>query len=243
MYSVSDVAEMLNVNEETIRRWIRDGKLHAKRAVGRGGNTLFLDDIIAFANRPPRTYLLFLETWLTENGIAYERVEDSYEKSDDDAATVTTAAGAGIAATAIGAGIATTTTGALTSALLGPLGLGIAAAVGTVCGAGPSMMMKRKYSIQLVNPKTTEDDDSTVLSLPNAACISDVDESTAAERSDPREIVAGANDDSIDHHEVSPVAGPLNVLNEIAYAKQLLDSGILTEKEFADIKARLIARI
>ena len=28
-YSVADVASMLNVNEETVRRWIREGKLEA----------------------------------------------------------------------------------------------------------------------------------------------------------------------------------------------------------------------
>ena len=50
MYSVSDVAKMLNVKEETVRRWIRSGKLKANRAVGRGGNTLALEDIIDFAN-------------------------------------------------------------------------------------------------------------------------------------------------------------------------------------------------
>ncbi|RQN12475.1 helix-turn-helix domain-containing protein [Clostridium butyricum] len=37
-YTVKDIAEMLSVNEETVRRWIRDGKLEAERGSGRQGS-------------------------------------------------------------------------------------------------------------------------------------------------------------------------------------------------------------
>jgi len=37
-YTVKDIAEMLSVNEETVRRWIRDGKLDAERGNGRQGS-------------------------------------------------------------------------------------------------------------------------------------------------------------------------------------------------------------
>lgn len=34
-YSVKEIAELLSVNEETVRRWIRDEKLDAERGSGR----------------------------------------------------------------------------------------------------------------------------------------------------------------------------------------------------------------
>lgn len=77
-FSVSDVSAMLGMkNEETIRRWIREEKLKAHRALGRGGSTMLLKDIIDFANRPPRAYLKSLISWLDANGIAYEKKSDT----------------------------------------------------------------------------------------------------------------------------------------------------------------------
>lgn len=37
-FTVKDIAELLSVSEETVRRWIRDGKLDAERGVGRQGS-------------------------------------------------------------------------------------------------------------------------------------------------------------------------------------------------------------
>jgi excisionase family DNA binding protein len=37
-YSVKEIAELLSVNEETVRRWIRDEKLDAERGSGRQGS-------------------------------------------------------------------------------------------------------------------------------------------------------------------------------------------------------------
>lgn len=78
-YSVSDAAKMLGVNEETVRRWIRkDGStLKANRGRGRAGSTLQLEDIISFANEPPRTYLKSLIFWLDTNGIEYQKIKDN----------------------------------------------------------------------------------------------------------------------------------------------------------------------
>lgn len=39
-YSVKEVAEMLSVNDETVRRWIRDDKLEAQRGSGRQGSKI-----------------------------------------------------------------------------------------------------------------------------------------------------------------------------------------------------------
>lgn len=38
LYTVRDIAKMLSVNEETVRRWIREGKLDAERGNGRQGS-------------------------------------------------------------------------------------------------------------------------------------------------------------------------------------------------------------
>ena len=51
-YTTNEVATLLNVNAETIRRWTRDGKLIAKRQVGRGGTTISHDAIEKFLEMP-----------------------------------------------------------------------------------------------------------------------------------------------------------------------------------------------
>ena len=52
-YSVKQIAKMLNKNPETVRRWIREGKLQAVQVSRKGGNSVseealkkFLDTII-----------------------------------------------------------------------------------------------------------------------------------------------------------------------------------------------------
>ncbi len=81
-YSVSDVADMLGVNVETVRRWIRDDRLKAKRGLGRGGNSLQLEDIVEFVNTPPCNYVLPLMTWLDSHGIPYQKEFISYSCAD-----------------------------------------------------------------------------------------------------------------------------------------------------------------
>ena len=39
-YSVRQIAEKLNTNPETVRRWIRDGKLKAEQTSRRDGNVV-----------------------------------------------------------------------------------------------------------------------------------------------------------------------------------------------------------
>lgn len=246
MYSVSDAAKMLNVNEETVRRWIRDGKLQAKRAVGRGGNTLYLEDIITFANQPPRAYLLSLESWLNEHDIAYKKIEDSsVSKKGTGAGVTAAAAGAGVAAT--GAGITSVASAGFASAAAaaGPIGLGVVGVAGIAYGAAKLMKRKnyQKYSIQLV--PADEAEKCTAIGLPPGK----LEEQSSPEISpcvgpqNPDSKEACPSDSDADLSDSSPASTPLNVLNEIACAKQLLDSGVITAEEFADIKARLIARI
>ena len=71
-YSVNEVSEMLNVSIETVRSWIREGKLNAKRGLGRGGNSIQLEDIVTFVNKPPRLYMNALRKWLDANKIEYQ---------------------------------------------------------------------------------------------------------------------------------------------------------------------------
>ena len=40
-YSVKQIAEMLETNPETVRRWIRTGKLQAQKASNKDGNVIF----------------------------------------------------------------------------------------------------------------------------------------------------------------------------------------------------------
>lgn len=39
-YSVKEIADMLNTNPETVRRWIRSGKLEAIQESRKGGNVV-----------------------------------------------------------------------------------------------------------------------------------------------------------------------------------------------------------
>ena len=46
-FSVSKTAEVLGIkNEENVRRWIREGRLVAKRRLGRKVNVVLLEDIV-----------------------------------------------------------------------------------------------------------------------------------------------------------------------------------------------------
>ena len=80
-YTVSDVGNMLGVNDETVRRWIREGKIQAKRNMGRGGNSIRLEDVVAFANQPPKSFLGNLVAWLDEHEISYEKVMEASEST------------------------------------------------------------------------------------------------------------------------------------------------------------------
>ena len=247
-YSVADVSKMLNVNEETIRRWIRDGKLNAIRAVGRGGNTIFLEDVVNFANKPPRAYLIFLEEWLSNAGVPYERIEAS--KIVDEAkalgkaavlgkagaATVSVITAATIPASLSVAGIASA------AAMAGPVGVGVA---GIAYGAAKLAKRKnqRTYSIRL---KSTEDKQSseaqntaeTSFNASNEHLLSEtISKSLDSSDSEPSE------DNTTNEVLVPDVVMSDSVLDKIAQAKKMLDADIITQEEFIAIKTRLIEKI
>lgn len=250
-YSVAEVSSMLNVNAETIRRWIRNGKLNAKRAMGPGGNTMLLEDIIAFANIPPRAYLLPLESWLSSNGFNYQKVEDAKQpKISNRAALGAAVATSGLATAASALTSASLATWTRIMSVAGPISVGVA---GSICAA--TKLMDRKthqtYSIKLLysEEKNIENSNSIVdveasekSSSIEQNGVSILDVPPRAEESNPGEHTEDENKHTLNNGTVTTV-NSINILDEIAQAKQLLDAEIITHEEFVDIKAKLIAKI
>lgn len=53
-YSVKEIAKMLHTSEETVRRWIRDGKLEATQDSRKGGNQVTEQMLNAFLKNSPK---------------------------------------------------------------------------------------------------------------------------------------------------------------------------------------------
>lgn len=53
-YSVKEIAGMLNTNPETVRRWIRSGKLEAIQESRKGGNVVTKAMLDAFLKNSPK---------------------------------------------------------------------------------------------------------------------------------------------------------------------------------------------
>ena len=53
-YTVKQIAEMLKTNEETVRRWIRSGKLGASLASKKEGHVITADSLNKFINATPK---------------------------------------------------------------------------------------------------------------------------------------------------------------------------------------------
>lgn len=53
-YSVKEIADMLNTNPETVRRWIRSGKLEAIQESRKGGNFVTKSMLDAFLKTSPK---------------------------------------------------------------------------------------------------------------------------------------------------------------------------------------------
>lgn len=53
-YSVKEIADMLNTNPETVRRWIRSGKLEAIQESRKGGNVVTKSMLDAFLKTSPK---------------------------------------------------------------------------------------------------------------------------------------------------------------------------------------------
>ena len=55
-YSVKQIAEILNTNPETVRRWIRDDKLKAVQLSRKGGNTITEAEFERFIKSTPKYF-------------------------------------------------------------------------------------------------------------------------------------------------------------------------------------------
>lgn len=53
-YSVKEIAEMLGTSQETVRRWIRSGKLNASQDSRKGGNSVTEADLQKFLKKSPK---------------------------------------------------------------------------------------------------------------------------------------------------------------------------------------------
>ena len=246
-YSVFDVSQMLNVNEETIRRWIRNGKLPAKRAVGRSGNSILLADIVSFANRPPRAHLLSLDVWLTANKIPFERIADPKTFTPSERTKLLASLTAGSATSAIASV-------AIPSALAaGPAGF-VAGAIGLGAASvayGTTKIVRKlyqTYTIKLLISDDLEQNNTNIAGKPANNAENQTDTLLTPS-------ITGVNDEAtvLTSHKTmldTPsnesgvgFASLTRMLEEITQAKQLLDAGIITADEFAEIKAKLIAKI
>jgi excisionase family DNA binding protein len=54
IYNTKEIAELLNINEETVRRWIRSGKLKAERSSKKQGNVVYEEDLFEFISDKPK---------------------------------------------------------------------------------------------------------------------------------------------------------------------------------------------
>jgi excisionase family DNA binding protein len=61
-YNVKEIAEMLNTNQETVRRWIRSGKLDAIQKSRKGGNVVTEVMLDAFLKSSPKYAASLLST-------------------------------------------------------------------------------------------------------------------------------------------------------------------------------------
>jgi Putative ATPase subunit of terminase (gpP-like). len=53
-YTVKQIADMLNTDPETVRRWIRKGKLHAEKTSRKEGNIVTVADLNKFLKSSPK---------------------------------------------------------------------------------------------------------------------------------------------------------------------------------------------
>ena len=60
--TVKTVSKIFNVNQETVRRWIRNGELHAEMSARKSGYVIYYGDMKAFVESKPE-YEKKLKAW------------------------------------------------------------------------------------------------------------------------------------------------------------------------------------
>ena len=71
MYNVKEISELLSVNEETVRRWIRSGELKASQSSKKQGNIVNEYDLLIFVSDKPKYKKMIggEENWNTTNSL------------------------------------------------------------------------------------------------------------------------------------------------------------------------------
>ena len=70
MYTVTDVSILLKVHPETVRRWIRDGKLESAQYSRKDGNIIEQESLDSFLEKFPKYRNKMHSTGITERDIA-----------------------------------------------------------------------------------------------------------------------------------------------------------------------------
>ena len=87
-YSVKEIADMLNTNPETVRRWIRSGKLEAIQESRKGGNVVTKSMLDAFLKTSPKyagiaTGLLASPVGLTTATAANDEIKNAHVNTSE----------------------------------------------------------------------------------------------------------------------------------------------------------------
>ena len=144
--TVTEIAEILEVNEESVRRWVREGKLAADKKLGRTGHTIYLNALVDFVNKSSAVYQNKLKAWLEKENIPFE-----FRNSTSGLSAAAVAAGA------VAAGAS--------SLFMGPVSALAAGVAGYMLGSSPSKItLKNTVEADIVeenheNPPPLRDDE------------------------------------------------------------------------------------
>lgn len=71
-YNVKQISELLNVNEETVRRWVRSGYLKSAKTSKKEGNVIDESSLYEFVMTKPK--------YRTMLGLSESQMDNTYEK-------------------------------------------------------------------------------------------------------------------------------------------------------------------
>ena len=97
------------------------------------------------------------------------------------------------------------------------------------------------YIIVLLDPAECEETNEGEITDDKTAA--EVEFANVADTWEPENTTEATTEQNKEQNASEDVSTPTSVLDEIARAKQMVDMGIFTEEEFAEIKAKLIAKL